>query len=295
MVYFTLETKSSYINVIKVNDEISNFKLQFPIKPLVLGFINFKISAVSPQAGDAIEKPLRVISEGLPRTITTSVLIVLDDSTKSVNTSLEITLPDGVIEDTIEMSATVTGDILGKALKNLDNLINMPSGCGEQILIILVPNLAIWNYLTATEQLTPKIEEKLRQYAIVGYQNELNYQRKDGSISAFGESDPSGSTWLSAYAAKAFNLASKYITIDSFVMTRILEFVAKNQVEDGRFLEPGRVIHSDMQGAAGNGVGLTAYVSIVLSEVNFIVLMGYLILNLITDFIFVSSDRDNSK
>ena len=47
-----------------------------------------------------------------------------------------------------------------------------------------------------TNQLTPVIEGKALRYMETGYQQELTYRHSDGSFSAFGSSDPSGSTWL---------------------------------------------------------------------------------------------------
>ncbi|XP_067283795.1 uncharacterized protein [Pseudorasbora parva] len=42
------------------------------------------------------------------------------------------------------------GDIMGRALKNLDELLQMPSGCGEQNMIILAPNIYVLLYLKDT-------------------------------------------------------------------------------------------------------------------------------------------------
>jgi hypothetical protein len=47
-----------------------------------------------------------------------------------------------------------------------------------------------------TNQLTQVIEGKALKYMETGYQQELTYRHSDGSFSAFGSSDPSGSTWL---------------------------------------------------------------------------------------------------
>lgn len=46
-----------------------------------------------------------------------------------------------------------------------------------------------------TNQLSPAIEGKAIRYLETGYQQELTYRHNDGSFSAFGKSDPSGSTW----------------------------------------------------------------------------------------------------
>jgi len=37
-------------------------------------------------------------------------------------------------------------------LQNLDHLVQMPMGCGEQNMILFVPNLHVINYLNATQQ-----------------------------------------------------------------------------------------------------------------------------------------------
>ena len=64
-------------------------------------------------------------------------------------------------EDSItEVPCLPVGDILGRALKNLDGLLQMPYGCGEQNMALLAPNIYILEYLRNTEQLTPAILEK---------------------------------------------------------------------------------------------------------------------------------------
>lgn len=46
-----------------------------------------------------------------------------------------------------------------------------------------------------TRQLTTAVETKSLKYMETGYQQELTYRRSDGSFSAFGSADASGSTW----------------------------------------------------------------------------------------------------
>lgn len=46
-----------------------------------------------------------------------------------------------------------------------------------------------------TNQLTPAVQTKAIKFLEIGYQQELTYKRDDGSFSAFGKSDASGSTW----------------------------------------------------------------------------------------------------
>lgn len=60
------------------------------------------------------------------------------------------------------------GDILGRALKNLDGLLKMPYGCGEQNMALLAPNIYILQYLKNTQQLTPAIVQKATNFLTSG-------------------------------------------------------------------------------------------------------------------------------
>lgn len=60
------------------------------------------------------------------------------------------------------------GDILGRALKNLDGLLKMPYGCGEQNMALLAPNIYILQYLKSTEQLTDAILKKATHFLTSG-------------------------------------------------------------------------------------------------------------------------------
>ena len=80
-----------------------------------------------------------------------------------------------------------------------------------------------------------------------GYQRELTYQHKDGSFSAFGDQDNSGSMWLTAFVAKSFHQAKRHIFIDDQVMTRAIDWMIARQAANGSFPEPGRIIHKNMQ------------------------------------------------
>jgi len=142
----------------------------------------------------------------------------------------------------------------------------MPYGCGEQNMLNFVPNIIVLDYLTNANRLTPERESKIKGFMEAGYQGELTYKRDDGSFSAFGKSDPSGSTWLTAFVARSFNQASKYITVDQNVISQSLAFLQNIQADDGSFPETGIVHHKAMQGGSSNGTGLTAYVLLTFLE-----------------------------
>ena len=56
------------------------------------------------------------------------------------------------------------GDIMGPALTNLDGLLAMPYGCGEQNMAKFAPNIYVMDYLTSTNQVTKEIKDDATRY-----------------------------------------------------------------------------------------------------------------------------------
>jgi len=57
---------------------------------------------------------------------------------------------------------------MGPAMNNLDHLIRMPYGCGEQNMLNFAPNIFIMDYLKATDQSNPKVVENAMKYSEIG-------------------------------------------------------------------------------------------------------------------------------
>lgn len=55
-------------------------------------------------------------------------------------------------------------------MQNLQNLLQMPYGCGEQNMVLFVPNIYVLEYLNETQQLTEAIRSKAISYLIGGKQ-----------------------------------------------------------------------------------------------------------------------------
>lgn len=154
---------------------------------------------------------------------------------------------------------------MGAALTNLDSLVQMPTGCGEQNMINFAPNIAVLEYVKASGS-TGLADEtaKAKEFVKMGYQRQLSYRRGDGSFSAFGENDKAGSTWLTAFVLRSFKVvfasnlhrisikvvqaAEPFATIDSNVLERGLEFLESRQrMPVGSFEELGEVHHEELQ------------------------------------------------
>lgn len=128
------------------------------------------------------------------------------------------------------------------------------------------PNVVAIVYLQAVKQLTADMEARIKLNLEKGFQNQLSCRRTDGSFSSFGNNDPSGSTWFTAFNIKYLQEASKFILIDQNVITAGLNFLQSNQKPDGSFNEPGTVYYKSIQGGASSELAISAYILITFLE-----------------------------
>lgn len=231
----------------------------FMIKPKKFGSILIKVTVTSPLAGDGVQRILQVEPEGVAHFLNIALFVDLKD-VSSLEKTLNAEIPEEAVPDSVRAEITCVGDLLGGTIKNANRLIRLPSGCGEQNMLNFVPNIVILNYLRATNQSKLDIEAKAKRFTEKGYQRELTYRHADGSFSAFGKTDRSGSTWLTAFVAKSFRQAAAHIDVDENVIGDALKWLSKTQKADGSFTEVGQVSHKDMQGGSSHGIALTAYV-----------------------------------
>ncbi|XP_073719633.1 alpha-2-macroglobulin-like protein 1 [Misgurnus anguillicaudatus] len=213
---------------------------------------------------DTVIQSLLVEAEGIKQTITHSELICLTGN--QMNTTVPLNLPEVVVKDSAKSFVTVLGDLMGSALKNIADLLAMPYGCGEQNMINFAPNVYILQYLESTSQLTPEILARAKTYLNTGYQTELTYKHYDGSYSAFGNNDPSGHTWLTAYVMKIFGGSKKYVFIDQTNIDQAKNWLGQQQQESGCYKTVGVLYHNDLKGGVSDDVTLTAYIVAALLE-----------------------------
>ncbi|CAB1335033.1 unnamed protein product, partial [Coregonus sp. 'balchen'] len=90
--------------------------------------------------------------------------------------------------------------------------------------------------------------------------------RDDASFRAFGASDASGSTWLTAFVLRCFLQTWSFVQIDQSILSRAMGWLVQQQGSQGEFIEVGRVIHTALQGGLDGPVSLNAYVLMTLLE-----------------------------
>ena len=225
---------------------------------------------------DTIQKSVQVKPEGFPVEKVQSEFLCRegDAAEKEEMIKMEsLTLPTDLVEDSARAWISVTGDILAPALANLDGLVTLPTGCGEQNMITLVPNIYLSEYLNGTGRREAMLEEQAQKYMKIGYerQNE-KYRHSDGSYSVWGPSSDGtsqGSLWLTTFVVKAFAQASKFIPIDSRMLQQSINWILEKQSRKSGCFEPvGQLIHSSL---AGPEQSLTASVLVIILAINTVI------------------------
>ncbi|KAF3829306.1 hypothetical protein GH733_003570 [Mirounga leonina] len=185
---------------------------------------------------------------------------------ESYSEAFTLGVPHSAIPGSERAVASVIGDVMGPTLNHLSNLLRLPFGCGEQNMIHFAPNIFVLKYLQKTQQLSPEVERETTDYLVQGYQRQLTYRHQDGSYSAFGERDASGSMWLTAFVLKSFAQARSFIFIDPQELAAAKGWIVRQQRVDGSFPAVGRILNKDIQGGIHGTVPLTAYVVAALLE-----------------------------
>ncbi|PIK61577.1 putative pregnancy zone protein, partial [Apostichopus japonicus] len=217
--------------------------------------------AVAGAAGtsDTVLRNLKVKPEGEPETRTESVYFCLENN-ETYNKHVSLKIPPQHVPGTAVGEITVTGDLVGNSLSNVEDMLRMPYGCGEQNLLSMVPNIVALQYLQSVGEATPEITEEAKKNILSGYQRELIYRRTDNSYSAFGNSNPSGSTFLTAFVVRTYAHAQKFVEVDEEDLFVTIQWLRGIQEVDGSFRTVGYLAHKAMKGGVNNNVTLAAYV-----------------------------------
>ncbi|XP_053751531.1 alpha-2-macroglobulin-like protein 1 isoform X2 [Panthera pardus] len=252
------------------------------ITAIKLGHVNFTVTTkildsdelcgkqkgFVPEKGqsDTLIKPVLVKPEGVLVEKTHSSLLCPKGQVVSESISLE--LPVDVVPDSAKAYVAALGDIMGTALQNLDNLVQMPRGCGEQNMVLFAPIIYVLQYLKRARLLTEEIRSRAVGFLELGYQKELLYKHSNGSYSAFGEQDENGNTWLTAFVTKCFGQAQEFIFIDEKNIQDALKWMAENQLPSGCYANVGKLLHTAMKGGVDDETSLTAYITAALLEMS---------------------------
>ncbi|XP_027760744.1 alpha-2-macroglobulin-like isoform X2 [Empidonax traillii] len=252
------------------------------VTPRSLGQVEFSVSTEAlqnqqPCGNAAVETPERgrkdtvirqLLVEPEGTEVETTYNSVLCASEKSMPETVSLVLPETVVDGSARAYFSVLGDIMGTAMQNLHQLLQMPFGCGEQNMVLFAPNIYVLDYLNKTEQLSEEVKSKAIGYLVSGYQRQLKYKHWDGSYSTFGPRyGQVGNTWLTAFVLKSFAQARPHIFIDEKHIQDALIWLTQKQKDNGCFRSSGTLLNNAMKGGVNDEVTLTAYITIALLEI----------------------------
>lgn len=233
----------------------------FLIRPGQLGKNNIEVTLSSGARSDAFLRELRVEPEGVPRETVVNRMLNAGDTL-----SLDTLFPDNTVSGSEVPLLNITPGLLAQVISGLEDLLDMPYGCGEQNMMNLAPDIEVLRYLDATGQSSPEIREKALRFINAGYQRELTYQRTDGSFAAWGDKSPEGSVWLTAYVLSVFSDARDVYPIDAHVLDRASAWLESQQSPNGGWPPNDQLDYSINLEAAAMAVASNAKVLLALSD-----------------------------
>ncbi|XP_056621796.1 complement C3-like [Triplophysa dalaica] len=275
--------KREYKTIVEVEGSSSR-SVPYVIIPMELGKHQIEVKAAAPDfiTPDGVKKTLKVVSEGVQRVLREKTVKLNPakhaggEQQEVIRTSAPVDrvpdTPASILvmvtgEDTTQtVEPAISGDFMGR-------LIVQPSGTAEDIMIHMTLPLIATHYLDSTNQWeTVGMDRRSEaiKHIITGYHGELAYRKTDGSYASWV--NRKSSTWLTAYVAKVFALASNLISVEEKVLCSALKWLIHNKLlPDGSFKEDEAVVHGEMVGdvyGKDGDASLTAFVLISMQESN---------------------------
>ncbi|KAE8300822.1 Complement C3 Complement C3 beta chain Complement C3 alpha chain [Larimichthys crocea] len=262
---------------------LTTLSVPFIIIPMKDGQYPIKVKAIVKDSGfnDGIEKKLRVVPPGV--FVSFSENFILNPAEKGEGhiqkkMRSQISMKDVVPKTPRKTEIFVRGreqvaGLVENAISgnSMGTLIIQPSGCGEQNMIYMTLPLIAAIYLDKTNQWETvglgKRYEAL-QHIKTGYENELNFRKDDGSFAVYHDTE--SSTWLTAYVAKVFAMASSLVAVQDNIICDAVKFLILNaQQPGGMFIEVGQVYSSMLNGdveGRDSEASMTAFCLIAMQE-----------------------------
>uniref|UniRef100_A0A665W0L5 NTR domain-containing protein n=1 Tax=Echeneis naucrates TaxID=173247 RepID=A0A665W0L5_ECHNA len=265
--------RGAYSQEVKVGPYATQ-SVNFVIIPMKVGQFEVEVKATvrDSSLNDGIRKTLLVKPAGVLTKLTQ--VITLDPSKQggvqeeTVKSEIPLTdvVPNSPMSTQMKLTDIVSGESMGNQWATLQ-----PTGPGDNNMIIVTMPVIATVYLDKTNQWETVGFHKRKaaiQHIKTGYENMLSFRKNDGSFGSFS-AFPS-STWLTAYFAKVFSMASPLLPISTDSVCEAIKFlILTTQQPDGMFKEVGRLVHLEMTGlvsGSDSDASMTAFCLIAMQE-----------------------------
>ncbi|MFH1743563.1 MAG: MG2 domain-containing protein [bacterium] len=233
-------------------------KVDYRIRAKKLGKNTITVYGWSNEKEDAVARIVEVRPNGEEQFITINGRL-----TDEVSHTLDF--PAEAMAGASKILLRVYPGIFSQVVEGLDSIMRMPHGCFEQTSSITYPNILVLDYMKRTEQVTPEIEMKAREYINLGYQRLLTFEIDGGGFEVFG--NPPANRVLSAYGLLEFTDMNHVYPIDERIIQRTQQWLASEQRADGSWEADKNYSHSEMwKSIQDNPPLVTAFITWALGE-----------------------------
>lgn len=217
-----------------------------------------RVTALGPDASDAVEKPVTVHPDGEERAVTASAMI-------SDAGLLSFNVPADSVSGSIRSELKLYPSLAAHLLEGVEAIMKRPYGCGEQTISSSYPSLLVLRYFEKDgeeldEAKLPPVGTRALRYARQGYERLLRYRAPGGGFTYWGNGEPDLA--LTAYALRFLSDASRVIDVDEGVIKETRAWLVGKQRADGSW--PAHVWGNEKEEARRTAI-TTAFVARVLA------------------------------
>jgi hypothetical protein len=187
-----------------------------------------KVTALSGEASDAIERTVTVRPNGEEETQTLSRLF--RDAA-----ALDLAIPTATLPGSLEVTLKIYPNLHAHVLESIEAILVRPHGCAEQIISSAYPSILYLRYAKGADQQGSALSQRAQKYVQLGYERLLSYRAPDGGFTYWGRGEPDLA--LTAYAIKFLSDAGKFVTVDGDVVLKALSWLAGQAQPDGHWIE----------------------------------------------------------
>lgn len=232
--------------------------IYIPIEVLSSGENKLRIETKSQELTDIVEKTITTEENGI------KVSNVIASGSFENKLDLDVLYLQNYKEGTGKLKVKLYSTAMSQAVENIESILQMPTGCFEQVSSSLYPDVLVLKYLQNRDEINEQLRKKTLDYIETGYQKLLTYEVEDeeGGYSLYGNSP--AELVLTSYGLMEFKEISEVYDIEEKVIENMKSYILKNQKIDGSF-----DIKKSSYGIvnSNNELALNAYIIWTLSEV----------------------------
>ena len=193
-------------------------------KAIAAGDFKQEASAIGPEDGDRVAKPITVRFDGRDTWRTYADLFQGEGS-------FDVSIPENAIADSSRIELNVYPDLFAHAVQGIEGIVQRPYGCLEQTTSAGYANLLVLQYMKHTGRALPTTEQKASANLAQALARIRSFANPDGGYFYFHGTQ--ADTALTAYVLRFLTEAREFAPIDDGLIETTRQYLARAQRADG--------------------------------------------------------------